>query len=43
MPGDKSELKPGNKIIVIGATKGADGAYEATGVNVGRDGLTPPM
>jgi hypothetical protein len=41
-PGDKSELKPGAKIFVI-ATKQEDGTLEAAAVNVGRDGLTPPM
>jgi hypothetical protein len=41
--GDKSELKPGAKVIIFGATKKADGALEANRVNVGRDGITPPM
>ena len=40
--GDKSELKPGAKIIIFGATKKEDGTLEANRVNVGRDG-TPPM
>src|SRR3954471_11184313 len=37
--GDKSELKPGAKIIIFGATKKEDGTLEAARVNVGRDGL----
>lgn len=41
--GDKSELKPGAKIIIFGATKKEDGTLETARVNVGRDGITPPM
>jgi hypothetical protein len=41
--GDKSELKPGAKIIIFGATRKDDGTLEANRVNVGRDGITPPM
>ena len=41
--GDKSELKPGAKIIIFGATRKDDGTLEAARVNVGRDGITPPM
>jgi Domain of unknown function (DUF5666) len=41
--GEKSELKPGAKIIIFGATKKEDGTLEANRVNVGVDGLTPPM
>lgn len=40
---DKSELKPGAKIIIFGAVKKDDGTLEAGRVNVGRDGITPPM
>jgi hypothetical protein len=43
VPGDKSELKPGAKIIIFGATKKDDGSLEANRVNVGLDGITPPM
>ena len=43
VPGEKSELKPGAKIIIFGATKKDDGTLEANRVNVGRDGITPPM
>src|SRR5437763_6282622 len=42
-PGDKPELKPGVKIIIFGAVKKEDGTLEANRVNVGRDGITPPM
>jgi hypothetical protein len=41
--GDKSEVKPGAKLIIFGATKKDDGTLEAARVNVGRDGVTPPM
>ncbi|WP_423964300.1 hypothetical protein [Bradyrhizobium sp.] len=41
--GDKSEVKPGAKIIIFGAVKKEDGMLEANRVNVGRDGITPPM
>lgn len=40
---DKSEVKPGAKLIIFGAAKKDDGSLEAARVNVGRDGLTPPM
>jgi len=41
--GDRSELKPGAKIIILSAVKKGDGTLEAARVNVGRDGVTPPM
>jgi hypothetical protein len=41
--GDKSELKPGAKIIIFSAAKKDDGTLEAARVNVGRGGITPPM
>ena len=40
---DKSEIKPGAKLIIFGATKKDDGSLEAARINVGRDGVTPPM
>jgi hypothetical protein len=40
---DKSEVKPGAKLIIFGAAKQEDGTLEASRVNVGRDGITPPM
>jgi hypothetical protein len=39
---DKAEVKPGANIIIFGATK-KDDMLEANRVNVGRDGITPPM
>ena len=41
--GDKAELKAGAKIIIFGAVKKDDGVLETARVNVGRDGITPPM
>ncbi|WP_246550272.1 MULTISPECIES: hypothetical protein [Bradyrhizobium] len=40
---DKPEVKPGAKLIIFGAAKKDDGSLEANRVNVGRDGITPPM
>jgi hypothetical protein len=41
--GDKSELKPGAKIIIFAAAKKDDGTLEAGRIGVGLDGITPPM
>ena len=41
-PADKSELKPGAKVIAF-MKKLPDGSFETNRVSVGRDGLTPPM
>jgi hypothetical protein len=43
VPGDKSDLKPGAKIFVVAGTKLPNGDIETAGVNVGKDGITPPM
>jgi hypothetical protein len=43
VPAEKSELKPGAKIIIFSATKKEDGTLEANRVNVGLEGITPPM
>jgi hypothetical protein len=42
VPGDKSELKAGAKVIAF-MKKLPDGSFETDRVSVGRDGLTPPM
>jgi len=42
VPGDKSELKVGAKVIASTLKRG-DGTYDAPRFLVGRDGLTPPM
>ncbi|MFZ1966324.1 MAG: hypothetical protein WA832_20445 [Bradyrhizobium sp.] len=41
--GEKSEIKPGAKIIIFGAKKTADGSLETNRIGVGRDGIAPPM
>jgi len=41
-PGEKSELKPGAKIIAFVKAL-PDGSLEAERIGVGRNGLTPPM
>ncbi len=41
-PGDKAMLNPGAKVF-LGTQKQADGTLTAARVNVGKDGLTPPM
>ena len=41
--GDKSEIKPGAKIIIFGAKKNDDGSLETNRIGVGRDGIAPPM
>ena len=42
VPADKSDLKPGAKVIAF-MKQLPDGSFETNRVNVGRDGLTPPM
>jgi hypothetical protein len=42
VPADKSDLKPGAKIIAF-VKKLPDGSFETNRISVGRDGLTPPM
>lgn len=41
-PGDRSDAKVGAKVFV-GAAKAADGTLSTGRLNVGKDGLTPPM
>jgi len=43
VPGNRAELKAGAKIIIMGANKKDDGTFETSRINVGLDGLTPPM
>ena len=40
--GERSDAKVGAKVLV-GAAKAADGSLSASRLNVGKDGLTPPM
>jgi hypothetical protein len=41
--GRKDELKPGAPTIIFGATKQPDGTLTTPAINVGRDGVVPPM
>jgi hypothetical protein len=42
-PADRSALVPGANIIITNATKHEDGSLTTAAVNVGKDGLVPPM
>ncbi|MDA9505381.1 hypothetical protein XI09_11965 [Bradyrhizobium sp. CCBAU 11386] len=42
VPGDRADLKAGAKVIAF-MKQLPDGSFETNRVNVGRDGLTPPM
>jgi len=41
--GDKSDLKPGMRIIIFAAMKSEDGTMQAPAISYGRNGLIPPM
>jgi hypothetical protein len=41
--GDKADLRPGAKVFIGAFTKLPDGSLEAAGINVGKNGVTPPM
>lgn len=43
VPGGMADLKPGAKIFIVAAVPQPDGSFTAARVNVGKDGLTPPM
>jgi hypothetical protein len=43
VPGNKDELKPGAHVFIGAAQKQPDGSLTAAGINVGRDGVVPPM
>lgn len=42
-PGKMDELTPGAKIIIMAAQKQPDGTLTAGSINVGREGMIPPM
>jgi hypothetical protein len=42
VPGDRSLLKPGVK-VVLQAQKGSDNALKALSISAGENGVTPPM
>lgn len=39
--GSKADLRPGAQFTVLNATKNADGTFETSRINVGRDGVVP--
>jgi len=43
LAGEKSEIKPGAKVIIFGAMKKDDGSLETNRIGIGRDGIAPPM
>ena len=43
VPGSMSDLKAGAQVFIVAAKKMPDGTLEAPGINVGRDGVAPPM
>jgi len=43
VPGNMSDLKPGAQIFIIAGQKMPDGTINAPVINVGRDGVAPPM
>jgi hypothetical protein len=43
VPGDANDIKPGAQIFIVAGKKMPDGTIEAPGLNVGRDGVAPPM
>jgi hypothetical protein len=42
-PGSTADLKAGEKVFVAAAAKQPDGTLTAARINVGRNGVTPPM
>lgn len=43
MPGSMSDLKAGAQVFILAAKKMPDGTLDTGGIQVGRDGATPPM
>jgi Domain of unknown function (DUF5666) len=43
VPGNLDDLKPGAQIFIVAAQKMPDGTITAPAINVGRDGVAPPM
>ena len=42
-PGNMGNLKPGAQIFIVAGQKMPDGTITAPAINVGRDGVAPPM
>lgn len=43
VPGDAADVKPGAKIFIANGKKLPDGSIGTPAINVGRDGVAPPM
>ncbi len=43
VPGNMNDIKPGAQIFVVAGKKMPDGTIMAPAINVGRDGVAPPM
>ena len=43
VPGEANDIKPGAQIFIVAGKKNADGSIGAPALNVGRDGVAPPM
>lgn len=43
VPGNMSDIKAGAQIFIVAAKKMPDGMIDAGAINVGRDGVAPPM
>jgi hypothetical protein len=43
VPGSMSDVAPGAAMIIMAAHKMPDGSFETSSINVGRDGVAPPM
>jgi hypothetical protein len=43
VPGNLDDLKPGAQIFIVAGQKMPDGTITAPAINVGRDGVAPPM
>jgi hypothetical protein len=43
VPGNVDDLKPGAQIFIVAGQKMPDGTIAAPAINVGRDGVAPPM
>jgi len=43
VPGNMSDIKAGAQIFIVAAKKMPDGTIDAGAINVGRDGVAPPM
>jgi outer membrane lipoprotein SlyB len=43
VPGNANDIKPGAQIFIVAGKQMPDGTIEAPAINVGRDGVAPPM